>query len=64
MKRILLKNGEVVNEGKRFVADILIKGERIEKIAGSIDGSEADEVIDLGGKLILPGCIDDQVCFC
>lgn len=63
MKRILLKNGEVVNEGKRFVADILIKGERIEKIAGSIDGSEADEVIDLGGKLILPGCIDDQVHF-
>ncbi len=63
MKRILLKNGEVVNEGKRFVADILIKGERIEKIAGSIDGGEADEVIDLGEKLILPGCIDDQVHF-
>jgi dihydroorotase len=63
MKRILLKNGEVVNEGKRFVADILIKGERIEKIAGAIDGSEADEIIDLAGKLILPGCIDDQVHF-
>ncbi|MFZ9028018.1 MAG: dihydroorotase [Crocinitomicaceae bacterium] len=63
MKRILLKNGEVVNEGKRIVADILIKGQRIEKIAGSIDGSEADEVIDLGGKFILPGCIDDQVHF-
>lgn len=63
MKRVLLKNGEVVNEGKRFVADILIKGERIEKIAGSIDGSEADEVVDLAGKLILPGCIDDQVHF-
>lgn len=63
MKKILLKNGELINEGKRFVADVLIKGERIEKIASDISASEADEVIDLSGKLLLPGCIDDQVHF-
>lgn len=63
MRKILLKNGELVNEGKRSVADILIKGDRIEKIGSSISADGVDEVIDLSGKLVLPGCIDDQVHF-
>lgn len=63
MRRILLKGGELVNEGKRFTADVLIKGDRIEKIETSISADEADEVHDISGKLLLPGCIDDQVHF-
>lgn len=60
---ILLKSGKIVNEGTIKVADIFIKNGRIEKIASSIDVQENCEVIDFEGKLILPGCIDDQVHF-
>ena len=60
---IILTGGTIVNENKRFVAGILIKNGRIEAIASSISVDEKVEVIDVSGKLILPGCIDDQVHF-
>jgi len=63
MNKILLKGGKIVNEGKTIASDLLIKNGRIEKIATTIDGSEADEIVDVSGKYILPGCIDDQVHF-
>ncbi|MEJ6616225.1 MAG: dihydroorotase [Crocinitomicaceae bacterium] len=62
-KSILLKSGTIVNEGKQFVADILIKNGRIEKISSSIETQENCEVIELNGKFVIPGCIDDQVHF-
>lgn len=62
MKRILLKNGKVVNEGKSLVLDVLIVGERIEKIGANLSDSRA-EIIDISGKLLVPGSIDDQVHF-
>jgi len=62
-KSILLKSGTIVNEGTKFVADILIKNGRIEKIASSIEVQENCDIINLEGKFILPGCIDDQVHF-
>jgi dihydroorotase len=61
--RRLLKGGSIVNEGKTFVADVLISGDRIEKIASDIQCDGQVEEIDCTGKLILPGCIDDQVHF-
>ena len=36
MAKILLKGATLVNEGKEFVADVLIDGKRISKIASSI----------------------------
>ena len=63
MSSTLLKGGTLINEGKQFEADVLIKNGRIEKIATSIDGGEANEVINVEGKYVLPGCIDDQVHF-
>lgn len=63
MSNILLKNGTIINEGKQFVSDILIKNGKIEKIAPSIQIDFAIKEIDLNGKLVLPGCIDDQVHF-
>ena len=57
---LILKNGTLVNEGKIFESDIAIKGNRIEKIAASID-SESKNVVDLNGKYVIPGLIDDQV---
>ena len=63
MSNVLLKNGTIINEGKKFVSDMLIKEGKIEKIAPNIHVDFAIEEIDLNGKFVLPGCIDDQVHF-
>ena len=63
MERILIKNGKLVNEGRIFESDILLKGGKIEKIAQSISGALADKIIVAEGKYVLPGVIDDQVHF-
>ncbi|MEK9565765.1 MAG: dihydroorotase [Flavobacteriaceae bacterium] len=60
---LLIKNATVVNENKIFECDLLIRGNRIEKIADTIEASAAIEVFDATGKIILPGLIDDQVHF-
>jgi dihydroorotase len=62
-KSILLKGGTIINEGKRFIADILIKNDRIERIDPSITVGYATKEINIEGKFVLPGCIDDQVHF-
>ena len=59
----LLKGATIVNEGKSFVGDILIHNHRIEKIETDITPTPDMEVLDLSGKFLLPGCIDDQVHF-
>ncbi|PCJ62862.1 MAG: dihydroorotase [Planctomycetota bacterium] len=63
MKRILIKNGQTINEGKISTQDILIDDGRIEKIASSISNVDVDKIIDVAGKYVLPGMIDDQVHF-
>ena len=59
---IVLKNCTIVNENHIFESDIGIKGQRIEKIASSIT-DEAKKTLDLAGKIVMPGVIDDQVHF-
>ena len=61
--KTLLKGGTLVNEGKQFVADILISNDKIERIDRNISLNEATHEVNCEGKLILPGCIDDQVHF-
>lgn len=58
MKKILIKNGTVIdgNRENRYVADVLLNGDRIEKI-GKIN-EEADAIIDASGKIVAPGFID------
>lgn len=63
MSSIILKGGTIVNEGSQTVADLLITKGRIEKIAPSISVEGSVKEIDVTGKYILPGCIDDQVHF-
>ena len=63
MAKVLLKGATLVNEGKEFVADVLIDGKRIAKIASSISVEGAVEEINCEGLHLLPGCIDDQVHF-
>ncbi|WP_432714915.1 dihydroorotase [Pedobacter sp.] len=62
MDTILIKAATLVNEGQIFVADVLIKGGIIEKIATNISHPGAQE-INAEGLHLLPGMIDDQVHF-
>ncbi|KAA2219588.1 dihydroorotase [Maribacter flavus] len=62
MGKTLLKNARVVNEGIIEELDLLLEGDYISRISKDISEAEAT-VIDLNGKYILPGIIDDQVHF-
>ncbi len=63
MQKYLFKNIQVVNEGKIQPLDVLINGERIEKIAGAIETKYKVTEINGDGKHLFPGVIDDQVHF-
>ena len=63
MQNILFKNIQVVNEGKTIEADVLVSGERIEKIAPVIQSNADVKEIDGEGKFLLPGVIDNHVHF-
>ena len=58
----LIKNANIVNEGKIFVSDVLIENKKIKQISDNID-VVADIEIDATNKHLLPGVIDDQVHF-
>ncbi len=62
MKKYLIKNGTIVNEGKSFVGDLLIHGEKIEKVGSQIEDADA-EIVNAEGCYVIPGFIDDQVHF-
>ncbi|MEO5890709.1 MAG: dihydroorotase [Ferruginibacter sp.] len=63
MQRYLFKNIAVVNEGKIEHQDLLIIGDKIEKIGSSL--AEKGNTIEINGegRYLLPGAIDDQVHF-
>lgn len=63
MKRILIKNAKIVNEGKIFEGDLLIEDEFIIEISASISAKTDYKVIDAEGNYLIPGAIDDQVHF-
>jgi dihydroorotase len=55
-----LVNAQLVNEGRIAAADVLIRGDRVERIGtGAVPAGTT--TIDLNGKHLLPGLIDDQV---
>jgi dihydroorotase len=61
--KTLIKNVNIVNEGKVFGADLLIDGEYISRIDRDISADGKIEVIEANGKYLFPGAIDDQVHF-
>lgn len=63
MRKTLIKNTRLVNEGVTRELDVLINGERIEQISPSITASGDMHIIDAEGAYLLPGVIDDQVHF-
>ncbi len=64
MKVHVIRGARVVNEGRVFEADVLMNGERIERIAPEGLGGLRNAVEhDAEGLHLLPGAIDDQVHF-
>jgi len=63
MDKLLITNARLINEGQIRDADVLIGGDRIEKIASGIAASDNVKVIDARGCYLMPGMIDDQVHF-
>jgi len=59
----LIKEAHIVNEGKVSVSDLLVKGEKIEKIGSNLSLKENHQEIVAAGKHLFPGVIDDQVHF-
>ena len=64
MKKTLIKNARVVNEGNIKKRDILIDGDIILKISKSINVNTTDiNIIEADNNYLIPGLIDDQVHF-
>jgi dihydroorotase len=65
MSCTLIKNATIVNEGKTFRGDLLIKDEYISAIGspGLVKSPARTKSIDAAGLFLIPGVIDDQVHF-
>ena len=63
MGTLLILNAKIVNENTIIESDIYIRGGRIEKIAKDLSKMKVANVLDVKGKYVLPGMIDDQVHF-
>jgi len=64
MQSYLIRNAQIVNSGKIFFSDILIRKGKFDKLAASISNiKHAVKEIDAEGKLVLPGIIDAHVHF-
>lgn len=63
MKKILITDANIVNEGKIIRGDVYVKDGLIFIAGGNLKGYEADITIEGEGKYLFPGLIDDQVHF-
>jgi len=59
--RTLLRNGTVVNESRKFKADVLIDDETIAAVEPGIQIDSSINTIDVSDKWILPGGVDAHV---
>ena len=60
--RVLLRGGHVLTmqpgAGYMGAGDVLVFGDRIEAVGPRIDADSAAEVVDVTGKIVLPGFVD------
>jgi allantoinase len=61
--QLILKNAMIPQGDRQVQAHILVDNEKIVGFTSSADGLLADRVINLGGKLVVPGCIDPHTHF-
>lgn len=63
MYDVIIKNARIPQGDDTILTNILVKDEKIAGFVDRIDGIEAKEIIDAGGHLTLPGCIDSHTHF-
>ena len=67
MHDTLLYNVLIVNEGKKAIGYVVIEGQFIVTVGEGMPpaavAGECRDTVDLGGAMLLPGVIDDQVHF-
>jgi dihydroorotase len=64
--KTLIKNVFIVNEGEKFLGNIIIDGDKISYISADLPAQiqlNQFQIIDGAGKIAIPGVIDDQVHF-
>ena len=62
-ERWLIRDAELVNEGRRYHGDLRIRDGRIARIAPQLAVEPGEQVLEARGRWLLPGMIDDQVHF-
>ena len=63
MPGTLIVNARLVNEGHEFDGDLRFANGRITHVGGQLSAQPGDQVIEAGGRWLLPGMIDDQLHF-
>lgn len=74
MKKILIHNALIVNEGESFIGSVVVEGdtivevirrkEKVPELSDNIKYSNGEyELLDATGLILIPGVIDDQVHF-
>ncbi|MBW6500820.1 MAG: dihydroorotase [Bacteroidales bacterium] len=65
MSSILIRNATIVNEGRTYTKDLLIKDEIISAVGNpeTLNQPKGGKTIDATNLLLIPGVIDDQVHF-
>ncbi len=62
-ERWLIRDAELVNEGRHHHGDLRIRDGRIARIAPQLAAEPGEQVLEARGRWLLPGMIDDQVHF-
>src|SRR5512135_1523470 len=60
---LYLKNAQVVTENAAFPGGVLVDSGKIAAVVSGTAEIEADQVLDLKGRLLLPGIVDGHVHF-
>ncbi|WP_395703669.1 dihydropyrimidinase [Aquabacterium sp.] len=58
MKPLLIRGGTVLNADREFRADVLCVNGRIAEVSASIPAPSGADVLDAGGRYVMPGGID------
>lgn len=58
---LLIQNGEIVSDGQRYKADVLVEGETIAQIGANLLAPADATIIDATGQYVFPGFIDPHV---
>ncbi len=63
MADLYLKNAKIATETETFRGGVVVEGEKIVQVVEGLPKIEAEQTVDCGGNVLLPGLVDDHVHF-